>query len=113
MKPTTTRPVLFTVEIICPEGAGQTHTMRARVQWDEICGFNDEAIERAIERAVQKARPGKRNGWHPDLGISPDRYLLCPQSQPGEKRTQYGHICHTVAGGTSLDQYARIDAEVL
>lgn len=108
-----TRHVLFTVEIISPRGARQTHTLRARVQWDESCGFNDEAIERAIERAVQKARPGKRNGWHPDLGISPHRYLLCSQSQPGEKRTQYGHICRAVAGGTSLDQYARIDAEVL
>lgn len=116
MSEITTRSVLFSVEIISKQGPNEAHTLRARVEWDEKWGFDEEAIERAINRAVRKARPGANRCWVPNLEISPDRYLVCDRSQPGESKTQYGHIGHSVdkryGGGVSLDHYARITAQV-
>lgn len=112
-----TRPVLFTVEIINSRGPNEVHTLRARVEWDEQWGFDEDAIERAIDRAVRKARPGANRCWVPNLEISPDRYLVRDRSQSGESKCQYGHIGHSISrrhgGGMSLDYYARITAEVL
>lgn len=118
MSEITTRPVLFTVEIINSRGPNETHTLRARVEWNKEWNcFEREAIERAIERAVKKARPGARRCWVPDLSISPDQTLVRESAQPGESRTQYGHIGRVIpgqrGGGTSLDYYARVTAQVL
>lgn len=102
--------VLFTVS---PVG-GDAVTLRARVEWDERWGFDQEAVEAAANRAVSKAMRGRGYVWLMNHENSPDRQLVDTGDTMGKIRRQDGQICRPIKGdGYSVYARAWVTAEVL
>lgn len=102
--------VLFTVS---PVG-GDAVTLRARVEWDERLGFDQEAVEAAANRAVSKAMRGRGYVWLMNHENSADRALVESDDEAGKIRSQEGNICRPIKGdGYSVYARAWVTAEVL